>query len=556
MEFFHFIQKESGHLDRRLFAAGAFAGIVNMILIFILTASANRAARGEPEFRELLMVALCLGAFWISKGHLMDRATVLVEEIIENVRRRIAAKIRGSDLASIEAIGQAPLVNAISTHAGNISRAATGVVSAGTSAVLLCCALLVVFFLSATAFCILIATMGFISVVFMVNRGKIMAGYARVADEENQYTRAFTDLIDGFKELKMNSAANREFFEGHLNPIGASSRSTRVDTGRIVNQSVLLATSALFILLAAVVFLVPVLTPADAPRLVRISTLIIFIFGPLGEIFSVFPLFSEAVGSIRELRRIEDRLDDVYKRGLEDPILGPVSPLPFNRIHCDGLAFSYRDEKGAQSFTLEPFEFTLARGELVFITGGNGSGKSTFLKVFAGLYPPAGGRILVDDVPVGPANRQAYRDLFNPIFADFHLFDRIHGTQLPDETRVRSLIDRMGLTEKVALHGRRISTTQLSTGQRRRLALVLAWLDPRPILLLDEWAAEQDPDFRRKFYRELLGDLRAEGRTIVAVTHDDDHYDVADRVLKMQYGRFVPQPPPAAARRRRPRTGP
>ena len=84
---------------------------------------------------------------------------------------------------------------------------------------------------------------------------------------------------------------------------------------------------------------------------------------------------------------------------------------------------------------------------------------------------------------------------------------------------------------------------RLSSGERKRLALVLSLLEDKPILLLDEWAAEQDPPFRRKFYHEILPWLKRQGKTVVAVTHDDDHYDVADRVLRMQFGKFVSAPP-------------
>jgi len=213
--------------------------------------------------------------------------------------------------------------------------------------------------------------------------------------------------------------------------------------------------------------------------------------------------------------------------------------IPFHGLNCNGLTFSYHDERGRPSFSLEPLDFQLSKGELVFITGGNGSGKSTFLKVLAGLYPPAHGSITVNGVVVGHNNRQNYRNLFANVFSDFHLFDCVYGIKQVDPDRVRDLLKLTDLSHKTSIADHKIETVSLSSGQRKRLALVLALLEDKPILLLDEWAAEQDPPFRRKFYREILPWLKQQEKTVVAVTHDDDHYDVADRVLKMQFGKFV-----------------
>ncbi len=540
MEFFRFLQKESTQVDRRLLLAGGLAGVINTALIFILSAAALKGSRGFAGFRDLVMVAVCLCGFWMSKGYLMRRSTVIVEAIVQTIRMRLAEKIRNADLASLEAIGLAPLYNAISTHATNISRGATGIISASTSLVLLVSAFLVVFILSATAFVILVTTLVFIIALFYFDRMKLLASMDEVTKQDNEFVKSFGDLIGGFKELKMNSRKNREFFEADLRPISLLAEQLRVATGLIVDRSVLLATSALFILLAAVVFLLPLLAPADIPLLARVSTIIIFIFGPLGEVVGVYPHFEQAVASIREIYRVEGELDSALDRGHADPFDATEPAISFQKIRCQELAFSYPNEKGEKTFSLAPINLEISRGETVFITGGNGSGKSTFLKVLAGLYPPASGAVFLNETVIGPHNRQAYRDLFSTIFSDFHLFNRLYGIEQPNAQRATELLHETELLEKTAITGKQISNLNLSTGQRKRLALIVALLEDKPILLFDEWAAEQDPNFRKKFYREILPSLKRAGKTIIAVTHDDDHYDVADRVLKMQYGKFVP----------------
>jgi putative pyoverdin transport system ATP-binding/permease protein len=297
---------------------------------------------------------------------------------------------------------------------------------------------------------------------------------------------------------------------------------------------------SLFIVLAALAFLLPVFAPDQIANLPRLITFVVFLFGPLGQVVAVYPLFNEAIVSLREIQRVERLLDSIYERGLVDRVDAVGQAIPFHDLRCAALAFNYQDEHGHPSFSLEPFDFRLSKGELVFITGGNGSGKSTFLKVLAGLYPPAKGGIAVNGVIIDHDNLQSYRNLFANVFSDFHLFDRLYGVKEVDRDRVRDLLELTDLAHKTSIEDHRLETLSLSSGQRKRLALVLSLLEDKPILLLDEWAAEQDPPFRRKFYREILPWLRQQEKTVVAVTHDDDHYDVADRVLKMQFGKFVP----------------
>jgi putative ATP-binding cassette transporter len=89
---------------------------------------------------------------------------------------------------------------------------------------------------------------------------------------------------------------------------------------------------------------------------------------------------------------------------------------------------------------------------------------------------------------------------------------------------------------KVEHDGQRLSDVRFSQGQRKRLALLMAAVEQRDCLLLDEWAADQDPQFRQFFYHELLPALQSQGKTIIAITHDDHYFDRADRLLKMDAG--------------------
>jgi len=517
MEFFRFLEKESEVLDRRLLILGCLAAMINLFLLFALTTAGTKAVHHESNVWELVAVIVGLFTYWFSQGFVLRRMTMVVEGIVEKVRLRIVGKIRWSDLASIEHIGRAPAYNAVSTHAMNISRGATGTVSAFSSLALLCCASLMILYISATAFLILAVAVASVILIFNTNQVKVNAWMTTAVRQDNQFVQAFGELIDGFKELKMNSAKVADFIQARLEPLAAESKASRIEAGLALNRSILLEILALFIVLAALVFLLPVLSPDQISNLPTLSTFVVFLFGPLGQVVAVYPLFNEAMVSLREIQRVEKLLDSIYEQGLADPVDAVGQAIPFHGLSCAALAFSYQDEHGRPSFSLQPFDFRISKGELVFITGGNGSGKSTFLKVLAGLYPPAHGGIAVNGVIIGHDNLQSYRNLFANVFSDFHLFDCLYGVKEVDRDRVRDLLELTDLLHKTSIVDRRVETLSLSSGQRKRLALVLSLLEDKPILLLDEWAAEQDPPFRRKFYREILPWLKQQEKTVVAV---------------------------------------
>ncbi len=203
------------------------------------------------------------------------------------------------------------------------------------------------------------------------------------------------------------------------------------------------------------------------------------------------------------------------------------------------VVHTYHSQETDSHFSVGPIDLTLKAGELVFIVGGNGSGKSTLAKLITGLYIPDLGELRLDGEPIVESNREWYRQLFSAVFSDFYLFERLVSTEaLTLDSQAQTYLEKLQLEKKVSVQDGQLSTTALSQGQRKRLALLAAYLEDRPIYLFDEWAADQDPMFREIFYTQILAELKQRGKTVIVISHDDHYFHLADRLIKLDYGRI------------------
>jgi putative ATP-binding cassette transporter len=227
-------------------------------------------------------------------------------------------------------------------------------------------------------------------------------------------------------------------------------------------------------------------------------------------------------------QKVKNNPNTIIQKGFND----------FKTIRFDQISFIYADPDGLPNFQIGPVTATVNRGEILFLVGGNGSGKTSFMKLFTLLYLPTSGTILVDEEPIDDHNIISYRNLFSAIFSDFYLFDKLYGVGDIPEERVQELLKLMGIEHKTGIKNGRFTNINLSTGQRKRLALVMAYLEDKPVYVFDEVAADQDPQFRIYFYETLLPQLKAAGKTLLVVSHDDRYFHVADRILRMDYGQL------------------
>jgi putative ATP-binding cassette transporter len=312
---------------------------------------------------------------------------------------------------------------------------------------------------------------------------------------------------------------------------------TQAETFKMIVNSQI----SMYVLLGAVVFVAPTFSDSlGGASISKATTALLFVVGACFGLVQSIPILLNANAAASRIEELETTLRAAGSTEAKEIAI----PKRFEKIEIRDLTFRYVDKFSDAAFKIGPIDFTLNPGELVFITGGNGSGKSTFLRVLSGLYPPNSGEITLDGERVDDHNRDTYRALMSAIFFDYHLFHRLYGIPEGGASELERLLAQFRLSDKTGLVDGEFRTLDLSGGQRRRLALIVSLLEKRPILLLDEWTAEQDPEFRRKFYDELLPDLMGAGATIVVITHDDRYLDeltLRARRVRMDEGRIVEQ---------------
>jgi putative ATP-binding cassette transporter len=512
------------------------SGACNAALIAVVT-KALSASRGDAQKLIWGFVALGLGKVvtnYISQVML----TSFSQGAIAELRRDLIRKILRVPLRSLEEIGTARVLVALTDDVFNITQALLAIP-------LVCVNLAVLLggaaylgwlswqILAGVAALILVGAIGYRLIVASAFRYLSMA-----REEEDRLFRYFRAVTEGIKELKL-----------HRNRRGAF-LSQNVQTTTEVYQRHNVAAEARFILaqswshllyfalIALILFLVPAMANLSQQTLTGYVVTTLYLMGPLAGVMSSLSLFGRANVALQKVEQLGVSLAD---QSTEDCPLSPAEQeLYFERLELRGVLHSYHHEKDDSNFVLGPINLSFTPGELVFLVGGNGSGKSTLAKIITGLYMPEAGEIRLDGEPITNKNRDNYRQLFSAIFGDFYLFENLLGLNSPGlDEQAQDYLEQLHLRHKVKIKDGMLSTTAVSQGQRKRLALLTAYLEDRPFYLFDEWASDQDPHFKNVFYTQLLPELKARGKTVLVITHDDKYFAVADRIIKLDYGKLA-----------------
>ena len=351
---------------------------------------------------------------------------------------------------------------------------------------------------------------------------------------DNVLFRHFRALTEGYKELKMDAKRREAFLEKDFKR-AASLLKEQVNKGTTIS---ILANNwsetLYYVLIGVILFVSPRLTQTPQSALVGFTLVILFIGGPLTTLFNAVPAIGRGVIALKNVEAL--CLDTA-----EPSIAGYTAP-PTEAPVLELCGVSFRHQHGADGdngYGVGPIDLVISPGELVFLTGGNGSGKTTLALVVMGLYAPQSGAVRLGGEVISDHNREAFRQNFSAVFADSYVFDSLLGYEDAGfRQRADELLTLLKLDKKLRIEAGRFSTIDLSRGERRRLTLLAAYLSDRPIYIFDEWAADQDPMFREIFYRQLLPGLKARGKTVIAITHDDRYFHLCDRLLRLTTGQL------------------
>lgn len=529
---------------RRLGLRLLCAAVADTVMLYSINDTLRVYKAGDDlPVRQLFLFLTAMIVSVVVLHGLMRDVSAAYQRTARALRLRMVSKLRRIDLAALERIGGGRLRVVLTMDTERLLRATTALVDV-LMALGLCALTIPYVLLTSTKAALLgLAALGVVTAM-TARKGSLLAqGLAAAESRKVALVESCLSLVRGFKQFKQN-ASKREVLLDDVRARAADLAAARHATYQRYAADDARGFIAFFTLQAGVAFLLPLLFPAEQAAIGPLLMTIWYIAGSTTAIFRRQAELAEAAGSLTRLRALEGEVDQALTQQAEAP--RPQAEAPFavadvRELRAEGLCYRHEGRAGASggAFALGPIDVTLRRGEIIFVTGNNGSGKSTFLKLLLGLYEPSAGRLRCDGQVLPREVPRAYLELFGVILSDFVLFDRLYGMEDVDPQRVARLLQQMDLAEEVTFAAGRFSRTDLSTGQRKRLAMIAALLLDRPIYVFDEWAADQDPEFRGVFYRELLPELRRQGKTVIAVTHDEHYFGVADRRLHFQDGRLV-----------------
>jgi putative pyoverdin transport system ATP-binding/permease protein len=529
--------------SRRIVIVAILASIVSGIASSALMALAHEALRAREAAGIWLIVgftALCV-LFPLSRVASELLLVYLSQKIIFDLRVQFIRQILSTPLRKFEEIRAHRIMAALTDDVGVLANGLTTV-----PLFFLQCAVVVgcMVYLGWLYWPLLVATviiipLGIFSVQFLFKAGfRHFASARKTQDAIFEYMRAVTD---GIKLLKLHRRRREAFMTELFEPVGRRYQRENVKANAVFISGSSLGMLFFFITLGLFIFV--------APRFISISrevlTGYVLIFGflmvPIGVITSLLSNIGRANVALRNLKSLGIQLGGGTSGTHQLDVLPTINGCA-PKLELEGVTHAYLSEDKNSGFTLGPIDLCIEPGELVFVIGGNGSGKTTLAKVITGLYVPESGRLRFDRRIVTGSNREHYREHFSAVFSDFFLFESLLGLeQHALDDQARAYLKHLRLDHKVTIDNGTLSTIDLSNGQRKRLALLTAYLEDRPIYVFDEWAADQDPVFKNFFYQRILTELKSRGKTVFVITHDDQYYDVADRVIKLDYGQITAQ---------------
>ncbi len=521
-----------------LFVAGAIAGAVAGASSAGIIATINYTIQNLDSLSGWLpwgFVVLCL-LLLVSATLSIGLMARLSQKIVYQLRLDLADDIFACSLQHLEKIGAASLLAVLTNDVQAIANSAGffSVLIVNIALILGCliylCWLSPIFM----AFFLIFMVMAGFSYQLILTKG--YQAFSQARQVQDRLFQHFRTITEGTKELKLHRQRRRAFTKEDLRPTAADFCRYKVRGITIFGFANAWGLILFFMPIGALLYIAPQVIELSPALISSCALTILYMINPIRGISNALPVIAQANIS---LSKIESMGLSLAEQAIESDFPNSLDfTADWKSLQLVDLTHTYKGEE-AHQFSLQNINLQFKPGEIVFIVGGNGSGKSTLVKLLTGLYIPDRGKILFDEQVIDNYNREWYRQQFSVVFYDFYLFERLLGIESANPSQVREYLTQLEIAHKVTINNGVLSTTNLSQGQRKRLALLTAYLEDRPIYVFDEWASDQDPVFKKIFYHKLLPKLKQQGKTVIAVTHDDRYFNYCDRLIKLEYGCVV-----------------
>lgn len=513
------------------------------ILFFINNSIGSKALPGLSEavaeydwiiFSGLVLLSLIIGRIF------QTYIVRLTNDFLLQFELTVLNKVRFATYQAYNRVGEQRVYTAIQ-DVKVLGQFPATFVNAFNNAIILICGLVYLFIIAPVGGIAILSVMFVLLVVYLARNKSINNDLNTLRDLNNEYYRYLRDLLGGFKEVKMGVNRNDNLYEDYLKRNLTNSKDLNVSASVRYVDNELFGSFSWYAVLGTIIFALPRLLDYTGPQIASLVVVILFLMGPVATMISLVPFATRYNIAYQRLLGLEKEINAKFYGELAHGNLTDINST-FESIRFEDVEFEYKDPKMETIFKLGPVNLEIRKGETIFITGGNGSGKSTFMNLLTGLIRPSSGSIYLNGHRINEERYPYYSNQISAIFTNPHLFGENYD-RFPIHSKDEALREHI---EKMELNGivriddhRKHIDGNLSRGQQKRLALILTMLEEREVIVLDEWAAEQDPEFRAYFYRNLLEDFKSAGKTILAVTHDDAYFDKADRRIRFDFGKIV-----------------
>ncbi|WP_442591962.1 cyclic peptide export ABC transporter [Pedobacter sp. AW31-3R] len=516
---------------------GIFSGLCNFLFITSLTKVISLLISKKYVSISIdyiiVFISIILLFMWIRRS-LSIAIVNLSQNLLWKIRKQVISLVLKANFHQLSN-RRARIYSAIVNDINTLTQASLNMIGFFTSFVMAIACLIYLGSISIVLLLITLAVAVIGVAIYYINSKRSVKQLETVRVLDSRFLEHLNAILDGFKEIFIEPKKGKEIYNDKISKIAVDSykSNSAAFTGLINNQ--ITGQVLFYILITAILLVFSVKLKVEVGNIVSFIFTLLYLLSSIEAIMLLLPGLLRARVASKHLMDLKSELEnEEFSNNFPEK---DITPDEFEKITLNGLKFEHK--KTDKSFKIGPIDLNIDKGDIIFIYGSNGSGKTTLIYSILGLHIPDKGSIKLNSKRISEKTYAEYRSIFSVVFSDFYLFEELYGIEDVDMDRLKYLLKLFDIDHLVNLNGRAFSTLSLSTGQRKRLALIAALLEKKPVLVLDEWAADQDPYFRKKFYTEIIPGLKKEGITVIAITHDDNYYHCADKLYKMDYGKLI-----------------